>query len=250
VVTHEPFRQWVIEDRFCAGRPDWDQVGATFCDDVHAYETMKIRILNAGHQILANAGEILGIRTIAECMAHPAIAAFFRKVQTTEIAPTVAAVPGMTAAQYVDLIETRFSNPRIVDTTRRVAFDGSARHTGFVLPILRDQLAAGRSVEGLALAEALWAHMCAGTREDGSVIDANDPLWPDLTRAAQAAGARPAAWLEQRRIYGDLADAKPFSQAFSNWLAAIRTRGCAATLMEYSGTAGDHTPARSARAPR
>jgi len=79
-------------------------------------------------------------------MAHPAIRAFFGKVEREEIAPTVAPVPGKTPAAYVDLIEARFSNPRIVDTTRRVAFDGSARHTGFVLPILRDQLAAERSV--------------------------------------------------------------------------------------------------------
>ena len=56
-VTHENFRQWVIEDAFCAGRPDWDRAGATFTDDVHGYEMMKIRILNAGHQLLANAGE-------------------------------------------------------------------------------------------------------------------------------------------------------------------------------------------------
>ncbi len=36
-VTHEGYRQWVIEDDFCAGRPDWDKVGATFTDDVHSY---------------------------------------------------------------------------------------------------------------------------------------------------------------------------------------------------------------------
>ena len=52
-VTHESFRQWVIEDDFCAGRPEWDRVGATFSDRVHDYEAMKIRILNAGHQIVA-----------------------------------------------------------------------------------------------------------------------------------------------------------------------------------------------------
>ena len=235
VVTHETFRQWVIEDKFCAGRPDWDQAGATFSDDVHAFETMKIRILNAGHQVIANVGEIMGLETIAECMAHPAILAFFGKVERTEIAPTVSPVPGKTPADYVDLIESRFSNPRIVDTTRRVAFDGSARHPGFVLPILRDQLAAGRSVEGLALVEALWARMCAGTREDGTEIEANDPIWSDLSAAAQAAKTRPAAWLEQSNIYGDLATASPFADAFGKWLTMIWDAGSEATLNEYTG---------------
>ncbi|WGI22310.1 mannitol dehydrogenase family protein [Amylibacter sp. IMCC11727] len=234
VVTHESFRQWVIEDDFCAGRPDWDKVGATFSDDVHGFETMKIRILNAGHQVIANVGDILGLETIAECMAHPAILAFFGKVQRAEIAPTVHAVPGKTPAEYVDLIETRFSNPRIIDTTRRVAFDGSARHPGFVLPILRDQLAAGRSVEGLALVEALWARMCEGTRENGSVIAPNDPIWDDLQRAAVAAKDRPAAWLEQKNIYGDLAQAQPFADAFNRWLSVIWAYGCEDALAKYA----------------
>jgi len=165
-VTHEVFRQWVLEDKFCAGRPDWDMAGAVFTDNVHAFESMKIRILNGGHQVVSDPGEILGIDTISNCMAHPLIRAFFRKVASEEIAPHVQAVPGMTAAAYVDLIEGRFSNPEIIDTVRRVAFDGSSRHTGFILPVLRDGLAKGTKVEGLALVEALWARMCEGTRED------------------------------------------------------------------------------------
>ena len=232
-VTHEAFRQWVIEDDFCAGRPNWDEVGATFSSDVHAYESMKIRILNAGHQVVANVGEVLGLKTIAECMEHPLISGFFRKVQSEETAQTVHAVPGMTAAEYVELIDGRFSNPRIVDTTRRVAFDGSARHTGFVLPILRDQLTAGRSVNGLALVEALWARMCEGTREDGTMIEANDPLWPELNAVAKQAKTQPEAWLKQSRIYGDLVDAKPFADAFKAWLTLIWDEGCEAAMQRY-----------------
>lgn len=234
VVTHEAFRQWVIEDKFCAGRPAWDTVGVTFSDDVHAFETMKIRILNAGHQVIANVGETLSIETIAGCMAHPAIRNFFGKVERDEIAPTVAPVPGKTPAAYVDLIEARFSNPRIVDTTRRVAFDGSARHTGFVLPILRDQLAAGRSVSGLALVEALWARMCAGTREDGSIIEANDPIWAELNAAALEAKEQATAWLDQSNIYGNLRDAEPFRDAFCHWLTMIWDQGCIAAMNEYT----------------
>lgn len=243
VVTHEAFRQWVIEDKFCAGRPNWDQVGATFSEDVHAFETMKIRILNAGHQVIANVGEILAIETIAGCMAHPGIMSFFGTVQRTEIAPTVDPVPGKTPLEYVNLIEERFSNPRIVDTTRRVAFDGSARHPGFVLPILRDQLAAGRSVEGLALVEALWARMCAGNREDGTIIEANDPMWDSLKQVAQAAKTNPAAWLQQSKIYGDLAVSEPFAKAFCKWLSLIWSQGCEAALTEYVQYAQDQVSA-------
>lgn len=232
-VSHENFRQWVIEDAFCAGRPDWDRAGATFTADVHSYEAMKIRILNGGHQVLANAGELLSQDTIADCMSHPLIAAFFRKVQIEEIVPRVAEVPGMRPRDYLDLIERRFANPAILDTTRRVAFDGSARHTGFVLPVLRDGLAAGGPVEGLSLVEALWARMCHGTREDGSAIAPNDPRWDDLHAAAVAARVRPAAWLEQAQVYGDLADSPAFRSAFERWLSLIWDKGTKAALTAY-----------------
>lgn len=232
-VTHENYRQWVIEDDFCAGRPDWDRAGATFSDDVHAYEAMKIRILNGGHQIVSDPGEILGVATIADCMAHPLIGPFFRKVANAEIVPQVDAVPGMTPEEYVALIDRRFSNPEIVDTVRRVAFDGSSRHTGFILPVLRDALKAGTPIEGLALTEALWARMCEGRREDGSTIAPNDPDWDKLTAAAAAARHEPLAWLDQRQLYGDLAANARFADSFGRWLAMIWAEGAEAALAAY-----------------
>ena len=235
-VTHERFRQWVIEDDFPSGRPDWGRVGATFSDRVHDYETMKIRILNAGHQIIANPGEILSVETISDCMAHPLIHALFRRVQREEILPHVEPVPDFGPDDYLDLVSRRFSNPAIVDTTRRVAFDGSARHPGFVLPILRDRLGTGAPVEGLALVEALWARMCAGTREDRSVIEPNDPFWDTLLAAAKAARDRPQAWLEQRRFYGDLVEAPRFAHAFERWLSRIWSEGCEAALQAYAAS--------------
>ncbi|WP_300035276.1 mannitol dehydrogenase family protein [uncultured Roseobacter sp.] len=232
-VTHENYRQWVIEDEFCAGRPDWDKAGAVFSDRVHDYEAMKIRILNGGHQVIANAGELLSCGTIAECMAHPLILDFFRKVQRAEITQQVDPVPGMTPQAYAELIETRFANREIRDTTRRVAFDGSSRHPGFILPVLRDALAAGGSVSGLSLVEALWARMCAGTREDGSAIEPNDPFWDDLNQTALEAKDNPQRWLEQRQYYGALADNDAFRAAFAGWLELIWSKGTTAALEQY-----------------
>ncbi len=232
-VTHENFRQWVIEDDFCAGRPDWDKAGATFSDHVKDYEKMKIRILNAGHQVIVNSAEILGIETISATMAHAKINALFRKVEMEEIVPHVDPVPGMTPERYVDLIERRFSNPAIVDTVRRVAFDGSSRHTGMVLASVRDGLASGTPVDGLALVEAAWARMCAGTREDGTTIEPNDPFWDDLVAGATAARNDPRAWLEMRQNYGDLADQPRFAEAFGKWLSMIWADGIEAAIDAY-----------------
>ncbi len=233
-VTHENFRQWVIEDKFCAGHPDWSRVGVTFTDKVHNYETMKLRMLNAGHQLLANPGEVLSIDNIKDCMAHPLIRRFFHKVQHEEIMPHVRAVPEFTPEAYFQLLVRRFSHPLIVDTTRRVSYDGSSRHPGFILPIVRDGLNSGASVEGLALAEALWARMCEGTREDSSCIEPNDPCWDTLQKVAKTAKNRPRAWLEQRQYYGDLIESTRFVSAFERWLAQIWSEGCEATLDFYS----------------
>lgn len=233
-VTHENFRQWVIEDDFCAGRPDWDEVGATFSDLVHDYEAMKIRILNAGHQVIANPGELLSVETISDCMAHPLISTLFHKVELEEIVPHVKPVPEMDPADYVELIAARFSNSKIVDTTRRVAFDGSSRHTGFLMPILRDGLTNGTSVNGLALVEAIWARMCEGTREDGSTIEPNDPFWGELTTVAAIARRTPGAWLDQRQYYGELANEPRFSGAFKEWLGMIWADGLTASLEAYA----------------
>ncbi|MEJ8562983.1 mannitol dehydrogenase family protein [Yoonia sp. GPGPB17] len=234
-VTHENFRQWVVEDSFCAGRPDWDKVGVTITDDVHDFEAMKIRVLNGGHQILANAGELLSLATIAECIANDLIRAFFQKTARDEILPHLVAVPGMEPTAYVTLINDRFANPRIVDTTRRVAFDGSSRHPGFVVPSIMDGLKQGTPVTGLALVEAVWARMCAGTREDGSEIAANDPFWDELKMAAQQAKSSSRVWLLQEQYYGDLAHNTLFAGRFDYWLQLIWRDGVKAAMAEYIG---------------
>jgi len=234
-VTHERFRQWVIEDDFCQGRPAFEQVGVTFSDSVHDFETMKIRILNGGHQVVSVLGELLHCATIADCLAHPAISALFRQVALTEIAPYVVPVPGLSPGEYVELIHSRFSNPMIRDTTRRVAFDGSSRHPGFILPSVRAGLARGESVSGLALVEAAWAIMCLGQREDGTAIEANDPHWDALQVSARAAQQDPMQWLRMRHIYGDLADSASFSMAFVQAYQLIRQQGVVAAVESYCG---------------
>ncbi|MEO1239700.1 MAG: mannitol dehydrogenase family protein [Pseudomonadota bacterium] len=232
-VTHENFRQWVIEDNFCNGRPPWESVGATITNDVHAYEDMKIRVLNAGHQMLVNAGEILSVETIAACMVDADISGLLEKVQSDEVLPFVNTVPNCTPQEYLALIITRFANPAVHDTTRRVAFDGSSRHAGFILPTVREALDAGAPVVGLALIEALWARMCTGVREDESVIAPNDPFWDDLQAIAVAAKDDPTKWLAQEQIYGSLADAPAFADAFCDWLTRLHRDGCRAVLRAY-----------------
>ena len=139
----------------------------------------------------------------------------------------------MTPHAYAALIDSRFSNPEIIDTVRRVAFDGSSRQTGFILPTLRDALAKGQAMDGLALSQAVWARMCEGTREDGSMIAPNDPIWDKLNEAAKAARSNPQIWLAQRDIYGDLADNSLLQDRFRHWHSLIWSDGVEAALRSY-----------------
>ena len=232
-VSHEDFRQWVIEDKFCKGRPPWEKVGVQFSENVHGYEDQKIRILNGGHQILANAAELLNIETVRDAMKNKMIVSLLEKIEKDEIIPHIKPVPGYTPLEYYELIASRFSNPSIQDTTRRVAFDGSSRHAGFLVPSIKDGIKHNISIIGLSLAEALWARMCEGTREDGSIIEPNDPHWEKLNACAKKSKENPLEWLEQLEIYGDTSKDNKFRDYFSKWLKMIYEEGVENTLNEY-----------------
>jgi fructuronate reductase len=55
--------------KFPAGRPRWEDAGATFTDDVTPYEHRKLWLLNGAHSLLAYAGSIRGHATVAGAAA-------------------------------------------------------------------------------------------------------------------------------------------------------------------------------------
>lgn len=232
-VTCEPFRQWVLEDTFTAGRPPLELVGVTFTPHVHAFEVMKLRILNGGHATIAYPGGLMDIEFVHEAMADPLIRGFLCRVEREDIMPTVPPVPGTDINAYLDLILQRFSNPEVADTERRLCFDGSNRQPKFIVPAARDALAAGGSINGLALVSALWARYCYGETDSGAVIPANDPDWDALQTLAIAAKSDPAVWLSQDRVYGDTARDPRFVAAFVHWLTMLWSEGTKATLGSY-----------------
>ncbi len=235
-VVHENFRQWVVEDNFCVGRPQLEEVGVQFSSQVHKYEDQKIRILNAGHQIIANAGELLGINTIDKALEHKGILSMFEKVTKEEIIPHIDPLPDLSPSDYYQLILNRFSNPEIKDTVRRVAFDGSSRHSIFIVPSINDSIAKNISNKGLALVEALWAKMCQGVREDKSKIENNDPIWDKLNTYAIQLKTNPLKWFEIKEVYGNLHDNQSFKDLFVKWFRSLEEIGVEKTIREYSLT--------------
>jgi mannitol 2-dehydrogenase len=232
-VTCEPFRQWVMEDHFPAGRPALEKVGVTFTDAVDRFETMKIRILNGGHAIIAYAGGLRDIEFAHEAMADPQIRAYLDKIETTEILPIIPPVPDTDLRAYKQLILERFSNPEVADTIRRLCFDGFNRQPKFIITSIRDRLTRGLGCDGLVLASALWCRYCYGTTETGAEIAANDPNWDRLVAQSKAAKTRPAAWLEMSEIYGDLSKNDALVAQFSKTLKDVWARGSQAVIADY-----------------
>ncbi|WP_435259454.1 mannitol dehydrogenase family protein [Thioclava sp. FR2] len=232
-VTCEPFRQWVVEDKFPQGRPPFEEVGVTFTDKVHAYEMMKIRILNGGHAVIAYPGGLLDVEFVHEAMAHPLVLGFLDKVEKEEIIPYVPPVPDTNLSDYYGLIRVRFSNPEVADTERRLCLDGSNRQPKFIVPSLRDALDKGGKIDGLSLESALWCRYCYGTTDSGAEIAPNDPNWDRLTELSKAARTNPQVWLDQRDVYGELGQNPKFRETFAKHLNRIWEVGVAKAITEY-----------------
>ena len=230
----EPFKQWVLEDNFPAGRPALEEVGVTFVEDVSPYELMKIRILNGGHAAIAYPAALMDIHFVHEAMEEPLIRRFLARLEREEIVPTVPPVPDTDLEDYVQLIERRFSNPTIGDTIPRLCQDGSNRQPKFILPAAAARLDAGKSVTGLALVSALWCRFCAGTTDSGKPTNYNDASAERLKEAALRAKSDPRVFLAMEDIYGAVGRSEAFAAAFAGHLAALWQNGARDTLAAYA----------------
>jgi len=229
----EAFKQWVLEDHFPSGRPALERVGVQFVPDVAPFELMKIRILNGGHATIAYPAALMDIHFVHEAMEEPLVRRFLEKVEREEIIPIVPPVPDTSLDAYYELIDRRFSNPKIGDTITRLCLDGSNRQPKFILPSAADRLAAGKGVTGLALVSALWCRYCYGETDSGTPIAPNDPSWDRLTAAAKKAKADPQAWLAMGDIFGPLARNPAYVAAFTHALTTLWEVGTRETLIRY-----------------
>ena len=194
-VMTEPFSQWVIEDDFGAGRPDWDAAGAEFVSDVAPYELMKLRLLNGAHSTLAYLGYLAGYETVSDAMADPAFASLAQGVMA-EAMPTLTMPPGTDLDAYRAALIERFRNPALRHRTWQICMDGSQKLPQRLLGTIRDCLRRGLPFAHLALGVAGWMRYVTGTDESGAPIDVRDPLAERLRASADGAGRSPARLVE------------------------------------------------------
>ena len=231
-VVCEPFRQWVIEDEFCNGRPPLEDAGAQMTSDVQPYERMKLRLLNAGHSALGYLGWLAGFRTIDRVASDPQFQAFLSRLWNDEVTPLLPPVPGINLDDYKTTLLARFANPRIGDQVARICLDGSAKMPKFLLPSVHEQLARGYVPRLLTLAVAGWFRYLSGTDEQGQAIKIEDPMAATLQERALAGGTDPRPLLSLHGLFGDLGQDAPFVTELEAALGRLYSDGVRAALKD------------------
>lgn len=229
-VMTEPFRQWIIEDTFCNGRPPLEEVGAQLVTDVHPYELMKLRLLNASHSAMGYLGYLAGYRYIHEVMGDPLFQDFIRRLMDDEVTPLLPPVPGVDLDEYKRTLIERFANPKIHDQVTRICEQGSAKMPKFLLPSLCEALNQGRPHRLLTLAVAGWFRYLRGEDEQGREIAIVDGLADELRVRANEGREDPRPLLGLRQVFGDLGLNETFAAELGATLHDLATRGAKATL--------------------
>jgi fructuronate reductase len=230
-VVTEPFAQWVVEDRFTAGRPPFETAGVQMVGDVRPFELMKLRMLNGSHSSIAYLGYLAGHRFVSDAMADPAFKRFIHDFMTQEVMPTLPGGVGDLAA-YRDSLLARFANPALQHRTWQIAMDGSQKLPQRLLGTIRERLARGLPITRAALGVAAWMRYVGGVDEQGAPIDVRDPMAQHLRALVDAAGTGAAdvvaALLGVREIFGnDLAVSDPFRAEVLAQYRALRAKGAA-----------------------
>lgn len=235
-VACEPFRQWVIEDNFVAGRPEWEKAGAKLVKDVLPYEEMKLRMLNGSHSYLAYLGYLAGYQHIFDCMQDENYRRTAHALMLQEQAPTLT-VQGVDLGKYADSLIARYANQALRHRTWQIAMDGSQKLPQRWLDSIRWHLTKGSRFNLLALGVAGWMHYVGGIDEQGEKIEVSDPLLPAIqcaVAASQEGEPRVKALLGLNTLFGeDLPANAEFVKQVTQAYLAVHQFGAKATVAKY-----------------
>jgi mannitol 2-dehydrogenase len=197
-VVCETFRQWVIEDRFAAGRPLWEGAGVVFTDRVHEWELYKLRMLNASHSCMAYLMALAGVAYVDEAVAIPTVRGYLQRLLVTEAIPTLTEIPGYPPTDYAETVLARFANTGVRDQIARLCIDGTAKFPSFLIPTVEMQIEHGGPVTCATLALAAWARYLATVPPE---LRAPDSRGEHAAKLAERSLADPLAFLELDEVF-------------------------------------------------
>lgn len=204
-VATESFSQWVVEDSFVAGRPDFGDVGVELVSDVAPFERTKLRMLNCAHSALAYMGQLAGHETVREAVGDARLSEFVTELWREEVMPTLDR-PRSELDAYAATLLRRFANPAMRHLTRQIAMDGSQKIPQRVVPSIQHRLDHQQSFARLAQVLAAWiTYLAAG----GNRFTIEDPLEPQFGKLRQQTGRNLPAFarrvLALQSVFGTLA---------------------------------------------
>ena len=187
-VICEPFRQWVIENNFACGNPDFQSVGVQLTDDIRPYEEMKLRLLNGTHSTIAYLGFLAGYDYVSDAMLDSTFLKFIREMMDQEISPTLETHPAIDLAEYKITLLDRFKNPGLRHRTWQIAMDGSQKIPQRLLNTVRSQVLHKRPFSKISLGLAAWMRFILGVDEFGKEIEICDPMRNRFKKIASETG--------------------------------------------------------------
>jgi fructuronate reductase len=238
-VVTEPFTQWVIEDKFAAGRPPFEAVGVQMVDDVKPFELMKLRMLNGSHSTLAYLGYLSGYEFVSQAVANPSFRKLIHGLMSNEVMATLP-MAHSSLADYRNALLRRFANPALKHRTWQIAMDGSQKLPQRLLNTIRDLLKSGLPIVHTSLGVAAWIRYATGIDEHGGEIEVKDPLAGQFREIAGSAKTNPVklvdGFLGVREVFGtDLPDNRTFRMALIGHVESLFDAGALETVQGIVG---------------
>lgn len=233
-ISCEPFIQWVVEDNFVAGRPEWEIAGVQMVQDVLPWEQMKLRMLNGSHSFLAYLGYLAGFAHVSDCMQDDAFREAARRLMLDEQAPTLR-ITDVDLTAYADSLIDRFANPALQHRTWQIAMDGSQKLPQRMLEGVRVHLQRESAWPLLALGIAGWMRYVSGVDDAGNTIDVRDPLSEKIRAIVETSSEtdRVDALLALAEIFGsDLPQQAQFVEAITHAYQRISERGARQAVID------------------
>lgn len=231
-VVAEDFTQWVVEDRFTLGRPEWEKAGALFVDEVLPYELMKLRLLNGSHSALSYLSYLKGHRSVDKAMADPLVRTFLQDYME-EVTPAVPSVPGVDLNAYKQKLLERFSNSQLSDQVARLCEDGSKKLAVFTGPAVSMLLADGvpqDRLQHIAVAVAGWIRYLSDT----PLSEIKDPRAEELKQLASGVPSDGAAGFLAATLGPELAGVERWAALVSRAERRLAAEGVDAVLADVS----------------
>ncbi|WP_235041897.1 mannitol dehydrogenase family protein [Vreelandella profundi] len=229
-VVGEAFSQWVVEDNFPTGRPRWEVEGVEMVRDVAPFETMKLRMLNGSHSLLAYLGALAGIETVVDGVDQPALRALLRRYMLEEAAPTLDMPEGADLVVYAHSLLARFTNDSLRHRLQQIAMDASQKLPQRWLTGALSRANAGQASPCVALGMAAWIHYTAGYDLNGQAYSVDDPMAKRFAELHHAHGGHPDALVGaflaiDEIVPAELATNQPFVNAVASAYRVLKQDG-------------------------